>query len=189
MSHPPKNLYHHRRVADASAKPCFVCYRPATSVLITPDQSDFFYTCPGHLQDRGFCSPVEPTPVEPTPEEVERRKKEEVERVKREYEERMKRKKEKEKEKEKKDDKKDDKDKDKNKDKVKDDKDKDKDKDEGEVKEKKPEEPPRTFTLHKKIYDLRVMRIRQREQAKRHQERLKNPSLFPSVPKGFPGGL
>jgi hypothetical protein len=32
-----KNLWHHRKVADGSAKACWVCYKPSTSVLITPD--------------------------------------------------------------------------------------------------------------------------------------------------------
>lgn len=31
------NVWHLRRVADASAKPCDICYKPTTSVLITPD--------------------------------------------------------------------------------------------------------------------------------------------------------
>lgn len=32
-----QNTWHHRRVADTSAKACFICYKPSTSVLITPD--------------------------------------------------------------------------------------------------------------------------------------------------------
>ena len=31
------NVWHLRRVAEASAKPCDICYKPTTSVLITPD--------------------------------------------------------------------------------------------------------------------------------------------------------
>ena len=31
------NVYHLRRVADTSAKPCLICFKPATSVMITPD--------------------------------------------------------------------------------------------------------------------------------------------------------
>lgn len=31
------NVYHHRKVAEASAKACDICYKPSTSVLITPD--------------------------------------------------------------------------------------------------------------------------------------------------------
>jgi hypothetical protein len=32
-----KNIWHHRKVADGSAKACWICYKPSTSVLITPD--------------------------------------------------------------------------------------------------------------------------------------------------------
>lgn len=31
------NVWHHRRVADNAAKACYVCYKPSSSVLITPD--------------------------------------------------------------------------------------------------------------------------------------------------------
>lgn len=31
------NVYHLRRVADTSAKACLICFKPSTSVLITPD--------------------------------------------------------------------------------------------------------------------------------------------------------
>lgn len=31
------NVWHLRKVAEASAKPCDVCYKPTTNVLITPD--------------------------------------------------------------------------------------------------------------------------------------------------------
>jgi hypothetical protein len=31
------NVWHLRRVADTAAKACFICYKPSTSVLITPD--------------------------------------------------------------------------------------------------------------------------------------------------------
>lgn len=31
------NVYHVRRVADTSAKACLICYKPSTSVMITPD--------------------------------------------------------------------------------------------------------------------------------------------------------
>lgn len=38
----------------------------------------------------------------------------------------------------------------------------------------------------RKVYELRLQRIRAREQARRNQERLRNASLFPSVPEGTP---
>jgi hypothetical protein len=64
---------------------------------------DFFYVCPGHLKDRGFCSPIidEAAVAAKKKKEMEA----EVERVKQEFEEKQKKKKEKEKEKEKKKDK------------------------------------------------------------------------------------
>jgi AAA-ATPase Vps4-associated protein 1 len=31
------NIYHLRTVAEVSAKPCTICFRPSTAVLITPD--------------------------------------------------------------------------------------------------------------------------------------------------------
>lgn len=31
------NVWHLRKVAETSAKPCDICYKPTTSVLITPD--------------------------------------------------------------------------------------------------------------------------------------------------------
>ena len=31
------NIWHLRKVAEASAKPCDICYKPTTGVLITPD--------------------------------------------------------------------------------------------------------------------------------------------------------
>jgi flagellar biosynthesis GTPase FlhF len=68
-----ENIWHLRRVADNASKACWICYKPTTSVLITPNNKvrqntpsismeltylqDFFYACPGHLVDRGFCQP------------------------------------------------------------------------------------------------------------------------------------
>lgn len=95
MAHLLENIYHHRRVAETSTKSCWICYKPTSSVLITPDNKDYFYICPSHLKDRNFALPDadEAKIIE------ERKKKEqmdrEVEAVKKEYEERMKKKKEK----------------------------------------------------------------------------------------------
>ncbi|KAJ5610374.1 hypothetical protein N7510_007093 [Penicillium lagena] len=185
------NVYHLRRVADTSEKACFICYKPTTSVMITPDNKDFFYVCPAHLQDRHFCSPIVNAEAE-----AARRKEEEmaheIEKVKKEYEEKQRRKKEREKKSGKEDDKKE-----------KDAKDKEKGKEESESnandeKERddkidsirkagtgsKPDDSPRVFALHRNFYQMRVDRLRNIEMAKRNQERMKNPSLFPSVPTG-----
>ena len=32
-----QNIYHLRRVADTAAKACYVCHKPSSSVMITPD--------------------------------------------------------------------------------------------------------------------------------------------------------
>ncbi|KAL8849966.1 MAG: hypothetical protein Q9221_005072 [Calogaya cf. arnoldii] len=87
-----QNVWHLRRVAEASAKPCHICYKSTTSVLITPDQKDHFYTCSGHLKDRGFC-----TPIVDEAEAVAKKKKEELDReielIKAEYAETLKKRK------------------------------------------------------------------------------------------------
>ncbi|KAI9688533.1 MAG: hypothetical protein M1822_001482 [Bathelium mastoideum] len=88
------NVWHHRRVADSGAKACYICYKPSTSVLITPDNKDHLYVCVGHLKDRGFCQPI----VDEAEAAAQKRRKdleEEIERVKREHEEKQKRKAEK----------------------------------------------------------------------------------------------
>ncbi|KAF9738720.1 UPF0589 protein C32H8.01c [Paraphaeosphaeria minitans] len=94
-----KNLWHHRKVADGSAKACWICYKPSTSVLITPNNKDFFYVCVGHLSDRGFCQPD----ADEAAAAAARNKKEEldleIEQVKKEYEEKQRIKREKRKEK------------------------------------------------------------------------------------------
>ncbi|GAB1191580.1 hypothetical protein APSETT444_000760 [Aspergillus pseudonomiae] len=82
-----QNIYHLRRVADTAAKACYVCHKPSSSVMITPDN-----------KDRHFCSPIVDT------EDEEKKKKEEalakeIEKVKKEYEEKQKKKKDKTKEK------------------------------------------------------------------------------------------
>ncbi|EOD50106.1 hypothetical protein UCRNP2_3139 [Neofusicoccum parvum UCRNP2] len=118
-----QNVWHHRRVADAQAKACWICFKPSSSVLITPDSKDFFYICIGHLKDRGFCEPD----ADEAAAAAEKQKKEEMDRevqkIKDEYEEKQRRKKERRKAKEKdkgkdkekdKEDKKDEADEDKN---------------------------------------------------------------------------
>ena len=84
-----------------------ICYKPSTSVLVTPDSKDFFYICPSHLKDRNFAVPTE----EEAKALEERRKKEEldkeIEKIKAEYEEKLKKKKDKKKGKDSKEEKKD----------------------------------------------------------------------------------
>lgn len=95
-----QNIWHLRRVADTGARACYICHKPSSSVLITPDSKDFFYVCPVHLKDRNFCSAV----VDAEEQEAKRKQEAmaaEVEKVKREYEEKQRRRKEKSKEKEK----------------------------------------------------------------------------------------
>ncbi|KAI1494315.1 VPS4-associated protein 1 [Biscogniauxia mediterranea] len=175
------NIWHHRKVADTSAKGCEICYKPSTSVLVTPENKDFFYVCPSHLKDRGFCSPI----VDHEAAEARRKKEmdEELEKIKKEYEEKQKKKKEKEAEK------KDDKSKDKDKDKDKDDESSKKDEKKEDAKsndkdttkpEQKTEEEPRVFALQRTFYQQRVDRKRQAEMARKNRERLSNPNFFPS---------
>ncbi|KAJ5214388.1 hypothetical protein N7449_001557 [Penicillium cf. viridicatum] len=190
------NVYHVRRVADTSAKACLICYKPSTSVMITPDNKDFFYVCPAHLQDKHFCSPIVDTEGQAKRLKEEAMAKE-IEKIKKEYEEKQRRKKEREKasskdNKEEKDKGKDEP-KDKNKDasesNVNDEKDRD-DKiasiQKGSGTETKSDDSPRVFSLHKNFYQMRIDRLRNIEMAKRNQERSRQPSLFPSVPSGNP---
>ncbi|KAI4088010.1 MAG: hypothetical protein LQ344_006385 [Seirophora lacunosa] len=87
-----QNVWHLRKVAEPSAKPCDICFKPTSSVLITPDQKDHFYICPGHLKDKGFCSPI----VDEAEVAAKKRKEEldrEIESIKKEYEEKLKKRK------------------------------------------------------------------------------------------------
>ncbi|CAZ81021.1 unnamed protein product [Tuber melanosporum] len=190
MTTPFQNTYHLRKVADASSKPCTICYKHTPQVLITPDQKDFFYVCLSHTRDRGFATAV----VAATQEETEgarkaREKKElevEVERVKKEFLEKESKRKEgkgkgkdqkKEGEEEKKK-KEEEKEKEKEKEvEVK------KEKEKEEEEKKKKDEEPRIFTLHKIVFESRVRRYRQVQLAKLNQDRLRN-GAFPSVPTG-----
>ncbi|KAK2779411.1 hypothetical protein CKAH01_11334 [Colletotrichum kahawae] len=186
------NVYTHRKVAENAAKGCDVCYRATSSVLVADEKKDFFYVCPSHLKDKNFCSPI----IDKEAVEAKKKKEmeEEVERVKKEYEEKQKKKKEKDEK-----DKNKDKEKDKEKEKEKDNDDK-KANDEKKVDDSKAagkdgagtetpssEEEPRVFALHKNFYGMRLEKKRQMEIAKRNRERLQQPNLFPSVPKGAPG--
>ncbi|KAF8862300.1 DUF1742-domain-containing protein [Acephala macrosclerotiorum] len=173
------NIYTHRKVADTASKACEICYKPSTSVLVTPENKDFFYVCPSHMKDKGFCSPIvdEAAVAAKKKREMEA----EVQRVKQEFEEKQKKKKEKEKAKDKdaKDEKTD------NKNEKTDEKKPEKEKPDG-AKSPVVEEEPRVFALQKAFYQLRIDKKRNAEIAKRNRERLQNPSFFPQVPKELP---
>ncbi|UKZ78562.1 hypothetical protein TrVFT333_006308 [Trichoderma virens FT-333] len=185
MAAPFPNLYTHRKVAESAAKACDICYKPSSSVLITPDKKDFFYVCPVHLKDRNFATPK----IDEDAIKAKREKElaEEKDKLMKEYQEKQRKKKEKEKEKDKDKDKKDgDKDGDKDKDKDKD-KEKKESKDEPEANKDgtetpKEEDEPRVFELKSAFYQQRLQRKRQAEAAKRDRERASQPNYFPSVP-------
>ncbi|KAL8939421.1 MAG: hypothetical protein Q9211_002746 [Gyalolechia sp. 1 TL-2023] len=145
-----------------------------------------------HLKDRGYCTPI----VDEAGAAAKKKKEEldrEIELIKKQYEEKMKKRRKS----------KESKQKDKGKENGKDEKheksnDDDKDEDEKAEKEKNDqiktlvdkgstttsEEGPRIFALQKVFYQRRLDRIRNAEIAKRNRERLKSPTLFPSVPSG-----
>ncbi|OOF97806.1 hypothetical protein ASPCADRAFT_205066 [Aspergillus carbonarius ITEM 5010] len=191
MSMTLQNVWHLRRVADTAAKGCHICYKPSSSVLITPDNRDFFYVCPSHLTDRHFCSPIVDTEAAAAKAKEEAMARE-IEKVKREYEEKQKRKNdaEKEKEKEKEKNKKDTDDQSNTKKADGEDKAIEKERDDKIEDIKKSDassssnDGPRVFALHKNFYQMRLDRMRNAEVAKRNRQRLQDPSLFPSVPTG-----
>ncbi|KAK6358870.1 hypothetical protein TWF696_000050 [Orbilia brochopaga] len=183
MAQPFQNLYICRKVAESSSKPCMICFKPSTLVLITSCQKDFFYICPSHLTDKGFA-----TEQVDEAAEAERKKKEEMdkelEKLKKEYEEKMKRKEEKKQ------------DKGKGKEKTKDE-DAEKVKIEAETAastaakaaEAAAAAPVASFSqyqLHRDFFNMRQQKYREKQLAKRNMERLKNPLSFPAVPKGDP---
>ncbi|KAL1304815.1 hypothetical protein AAFC00_003743 [Neodothiora populina] len=184
-----ENIWHLRKVADTAAKACYICYKPSSSVLITPDNKDFFYVCPSHLKDTNFCTPTESEATAIAERKKQEELDQEIERVKQEYEAKMKKKEAKRKEKQDK--------------KEKEDKKGDKESDEKDEKEKEEkikaltskstsettssaEVGPRVFALKKHFYQMRLEKMRNAEIAKRNRDRLRNPSLFPSVPSGNP---
>ncbi|OAX35263.1 DUF1742-domain-containing protein [Rhizopogon vinicolor AM-OR11-026] len=154
MSFP--NLYYKRTAATAKA--CYICYKPTATVLATIDTADFLYTCAVHLSDHGFATRV----FEPEVENKIGASLEEIAKVKEEWEEKQRRKKEKEKQKEK----------------EKADKDKAADEDEKKEDESKlkvpgslatsgsttPKPAHEKYILHRDIFALRVSEHRRRRQ-------------------------
>ncbi|CAN9201961.1 unnamed protein product [Alternaria alternata] len=166
-----ENLWHLRRVADNAAKACWICYKPSTSVLITPSNKDFFYICPGHLSDKGFCQPEADEAKRIADQKKQDELDREIEAVKKEYEEKQKLKREKRKGK--------DKDKDKEKEKE------TKGKEEEEDKQDEKAKDDKACSIWN-FYQMRLDKLRNAEIAKRNRERLNNPANFPSVPSGNP---
>lgn len=76
--------------AVATAKSCFVCYRPTTTVLATVNATDFVYTCDMHLADSGFASRIPEPEAAPSPKPSVST--EEILKVKKEWEDRQKKK-------------------------------------------------------------------------------------------------
>lgn len=159
-----QNLYYKRTAATAKA--CYVCYKPTATVLATIDTTDFLYTCLVHLTDPGFATRVKD-------DDDDKRvgvNAEEIARVKQEWEEKQKKKREKEKGKE-------DSDKVDGPAKGENDKERAKQQASEEFLDKKPEaasvrQPiasPRPvherYVLHRRIFDLRLTEHRRRRQA------------------------
>ncbi|KAL2131514.1 hypothetical protein VTI74DRAFT_4935 [Chaetomium olivicolor] len=173
------NEYIHRKVAQASAKACDVCFKLTTSVLITPDNADWFYVCALHLKDTAFCTPkIDQATVEAR---KERELRQEMERIKKEYEEKQKKK-----EKEAKDDQKDESKDNKSVQESKEIPEKTEPKKEDAESSPPEEEEPRIFELKSMFYQSRVMRKRDAEIRRRNREKLQDPKYFPSVPKNLP---
>lgn len=195
-----QKLYHRRQVAESDAKACWICYKPSPTVLITPDNEDWFHICASHLKDRKFATPQDG----PTPEELAKKKREEelekeIEAVKKEYADKQAEKLKKRKKwwdwsgtKQ-------------------EDKDKAKKEDENEEKEKEAKvkdlemkrdeassgglsnDGPRVFELHKDFQLMRNQKKREAEQRKRQAEisrrnleTLKTAGAFPQVPSNLP---
>jgi len=178
------NVYAHRKVAETKAKSCDICYKLSTSVLITADNKDWFYVCPAHLKDPGFCTPK----VDQAAIDARRKREldEEIERVKKEYEEKQKKKQEKEAKGDKKEQPeekagKDDKDGQKIQDKT-----EPTSQDGAATSPAEDDEEPRVFELKSTFYQQRLNRKRQLEIAKRNRERMQDPTFFPTVPRNLP---
>ncbi|KAK7470971.1 hypothetical protein VKT23_002385 [Stygiomarasmius scandens] len=174
------NLYYKR--TTGTAKPCYICFKPTTTVLATINTVDFLYTCDNHLTDRGFASPVGESGDGAGGAKKMELSAEEIAKVKEEYDERQRKKAEKEKDKE--------------------EKEKDKEK-EGENKEKEAEvksktkdkpaalsstgaaTPPKAtherYTLHRDYFAMRLAEHRKRRQTAQAKDLA--PRL-PGVPKG-----
>lgn len=57
---PFPNEYQKRQVSESDAKACSVCFKPASTVLLSANKGDYFYICPSHLKDASFGTPIHP---------------------------------------------------------------------------------------------------------------------------------
>ncbi|CAK9437460.1 uncharacterized protein LODBEIA_P18380 [Lodderomyces beijingensis] len=73
---PFPNKYTSRKVAASDSKPCSICYKPTTTVLISDNQADFFYVCDLHLQDDQFATAIKEQNYTDLQSEVEKLKNE-----------------------------------------------------------------------------------------------------------------
>ncbi|KAK9462348.1 VPS4-associated protein 1 [Lipomyces oligophaga] len=193
---PFKNIYHARHVAESSQKPCTICYKPTSVVLVSEDgKNDFFYTCQAHLLDKGFAVAV----ADAAGDAARKRQVElvaEIEKVKKDWEKRSKQKKserEAEKKKRKEDDKGEKSESEYEAQKTLDKRDKAEHKEqlsklEQQMQEAKEtaEKPARIYTLNKDMFMIRVNNWKNIQRAKRTAELLRKPGGLPSVPKGDP---
>jgi len=179
----------------ATPKACFVCYKPTNTVLATINTVDFLYTCPVHLTDRNFASPLGessdslggggPRKMGLTDEEIAK--------VKEEWEERQKKKEEKEKAKKKEEGEGKGKGKEKEKEKV-DDNEKEKEMETttpGSFSSNAATPPPTTpahqrFTLHRDFFAMRLSQHRKRRQMVQVKELA--PRL-PGAPRETPSSI
>lgn len=52
------NNYFSKHVFEKDSKPCVVCYRSTTHVLIVDSKLDHLYVCQSHMKDAGFATPL-----------------------------------------------------------------------------------------------------------------------------------
>ncbi|KAJ8099276.1 VPS4-associated protein 1 [Lipomyces tetrasporus] len=192
---PFKNVYHLRRVAETSQRPCIICYKPTPVVLVSEDgKNDFFYACQTHLQDRGFATPVSNAAADAARKMKDELEKE-IEKVKKDWEEHLKDKKKarEKREKQRKEEKDSDKTKDENDAKSTDRREKQDHKEQmAKLEEKKEdatkraEAEQRIFVLNKDIYSMRLNTYRNIQRSKRAAELLSKPGALPSVPTHDP---
>ncbi|KAL0572235.1 hypothetical protein V5O48_009717 [Marasmius crinis-equi] len=141
------NLYYKRTAATAKA--CYVCSKPSTTVLATINTTDFIYACPTHLTDPGFATRVQEEKPKPSEEDIAR--------VKKEWEEKKKKKQEEEK-KEKEEDKKDDEPK------------KEKEKEFEKPQSPTPKPSHEKYTLHRDMFSMRQYEHRKSRQTSQAKE-------------------